>query len=55
MSVDHNQPAVPAGHFIDGRMGRTGGRGRSGSGKDLRHAVEARLRHKSVLMDFPAA
>ena len=34
----------------------TGGWGRSGFGKDLgRHAVEANLRHKSVLMDFSAA
>jgi aldehyde dehydrogenase (NAD+) len=54
---------IDAGTVWINRFGRTsdfvlptGGWGRSGFGKDLgRHAVEANLRHKSVLMDFSAA
>lgn len=54
---------IDAGTVWINRYGRTadfvlptGGWGRSGFGKDLgRQAVEANLRHKSVLMDFSAA
>jgi aldehyde dehydrogenase (NAD+) len=55
--------SIDAGTVWINRYGRTsdfvlptGGWGRSGFGKDLgRQAVEANLRHKSVLMDFSAA
>jgi len=83
MSADPDQLPVPTGHFIDGRLVRTGAWGMevrrpsdgkpyatlvraittnagqvcvAGFGKDLgRQAVEANLRHKSVLIDLSTA